>query len=241
VNYTELEELIQDMAQNGEDSFVSHINEFIRSAEDKAYEVMSGGLYFTVTASVSTVADQANYGVADGMPAGIADIRGIRLGETPGADLYTTGPVRSLLVKDYEFLAEAYQTDTIVTGVPKYYAVLTAFAGTTNNPEVTIQLAPTPDAIYTTEIQYQRKHTNDSITAGNTPGVASTDHTWLSVMLPDVLLYGALVQGYTYMKGEPDIMALYEKNFQENMLLLKNMVENRQTTDTYKANDEGGR
>jgi hypothetical protein len=238
VNYTELEELIQDMAQNSEESFVSHINDFIRSAEDKAFEVMAGGLYFTLTASISTVANQADYGVADGMPAGIVDIRGIRIGQTPSTNLYATGSL-SLLVKDYEFLAEAYQTGPIVTGIPKYYAVLTAFAGTTNNPEVTIQLAPIPDDIYTTEIQYQRKHTNDSITSGNTPGVASTDHTWLSSVLPDVLLYGALVQGYTYMKGEADVMAQYEKHFAESILLLKNMTENRQTTDTYKANDEG--
>jgi hypothetical protein len=54
-----------------------------------------------------------------------------------------------------------------------------------------------------------------------------------------VLLYGALVQGYTYMKGEADVMAQYEKHFAESILLLKNMTENRQTTDTYKANDEG--
>jgi hypothetical protein len=239
MNYTELETAIQDYCQNAETSFVSHINEFIISAENKAYEIMQGALYYAFSTGLTTVADQESYTTSDGIPSGIVDINGIRLGETAGVSLLTAGPVRSLLVKDYEFLSEAYQTVTIETGTPKYYAVTAASSGSGNEPEISLRLAPIPDAAYTTEIQYQSKISTASITNGNTPGTTSTDTTWISVVVPDALLYGALVQGYVYMKGEADVMAVYQKQFDDALVLLKNLTEKRQTTDTYKANNEG--
>ena len=105
--------------------------------------------------------------------------------------------------------------------------------------KLTIFLAPAPDDIYNIEIEYQGKLTTDSITNGNTPGVTSSDHTWISASFPNVLLYGSLVQAYIYMKGEADVMAGYQKQFDEGILLLKNMTERRQEQDDFKSSETG--
>jgi hypothetical protein len=240
VNYTELEELIQDMAQNSETSFVSHINEFIRSAEDKAFTVIEGRNTFKTSAAVTTVAAQHYYGQADGVPDGIADILAVRLVETASGNIETGGPMRYLLVKDYDFLWEAYPGTAAGpnTGVPKHYAVKAAISNS-GEANLSLFMFPQPDDAYSMEIEYSGRVSTDSITSGNTPGTISTTTTWMSVVLPDVLLYGALVQGYIYMKGEQDVMALYQKNFEESLIVLKNLTEKRLTTDKYKANDEG--
>jgi hypothetical protein len=239
MNYTELETAIQDYCQNSETSFVSHINEFIVSAEDKTFEAMQGAVFAKFSTGISTVADQRYYSGSDGVPDGLVDITGIRLCETASGNIETGGPMRYLLVKDYDFLWEAYPgTTSDETGVPKYYAVKTAISNF-GEINLTLMLAPAPNGVYNTEIEYQGKLSSDSITNGNTPGVTATTTTWISLMVPDVLLYGALVQAYIYMKGEADVMAGYEKQFQAAVMLLKMMTEQRQTTDTYKANDEG--
>jgi hypothetical protein len=236
VNYTELETAIQDYAQNSEASFVSHINEFIISAEDRAFEAIQGALYTNFNISTPTSDGTRQYSA----PAGAVDIDTMRLNETPSGNIGTGGPMRYLLVKDYDFLWEAYPgvAGAFEKGIPKYYSVRTS-TSSAGEPTLVYALAPVPDDIYSIEIQYQGKLSTDSITNGNTPGVTSTTTTWISVVLPDTLLYGALVQGYIYMKGEPDVMALYQKNFDEAILLLKNMTETRQDTDTYKANESG--
>ena len=240
MDYTELETAIQDYCQNSETSFVSHINEFIISAEDKAFFVMDGAQYFKTSTSAPTVSGQHYYESVDGMPSGLLDITGIRLCETPSGNIETGGPMRYLQVRDYDFLWEAYP-GTVAgpeTGIPKYYAVKQT-TQTIGLPYMSIFLFPQPDDVYNTEIEYMGKAVTDSITYTNTPGGGATTETWLSVVLPDVLLYGALVQAYTYMKGEADIMAGYEKQFMESLLMLQNMTEKRQDTDKFKANTEG--
>jgi len=239
MNYTELETAIQDYCQNSETSFVSHINEFIISAENKAFEAISGDMFAKFSTAVSTVVDQRYYAAADGIPDGIQDITGIRMCETASGNIETGGPMRYLLRRDYSFLWEAYPgTTSDTTGTPQFYATKASISNS-GESSTSIFLAPAPDAIYNMEIEYQGKTVADSITSDNTPGTASTTTTWLSVSFPDVLLYGALVQGYTYMKGEADVMAGYQKQFDESLLLLKNFAESRQENDDYKSNETG--
>ena len=78
------------------------------------------------------------------------------------------------------------------------------------DPVMTIRLGPIPDAVYPMTVDYYGKTSTDSITSGSTPDAPLTTNTWLSVTAPDTLLYGALSQAYTFMKGEPDIIQNYE-------------------------------
>jgi hypothetical protein len=240
MNYTELETAIQDYTQNSEPSFVSHINDFIISAEDKAFSAVNGALYFKTTTAISTVADQRYYDQADGMPDGMQDILGIRICETASGNIETGGPMRYLDRRDYDFLWEAYpgSTGADATGIPRYYATKTSISNA-GEPNLSIFIAPAPDDIYNAEIEYQGKASTDSITSGNTPAGSATTTTWLSVSFPDVLLYGSLVQAYTYMKGEADVMANYQQNFSDGLLLLKNFAEERQQNDTFQSNEGG--
>lgn len=242
MNYTELETAIQDYCQNSETSFVAHINDFIISAEDKIFQATSGVHFANFSTGVTTVADQRYYAAADGIPDGVQDITGIRLCETASGSMETSGPMRYLRRRDYDFLWEAYPgtAGADATGIPKYYSTRQAVSNS-GESSISIFLAPAPDDTYNTEIEYQGKLTTDSITSGNTPGTASTTTTWISASFPDVLLYGSLVQAYTYMKGEADVAANYQKQFDEGILLLKNLTESRQQTDDSSPPETGAR
>ena len=90
-----------------------------------------------------------------------------------------------------------------------------------------IILAPTPDSNYTCEMHYYYRPA--SLTAG-----ADSGTTWLSDNAPNALLYGSLYEAYIYMKGEPDVLQLYEKQFTEAMTWIKDLAEARENTDAYR-------
>ena len=117
-----------------------------------------------------------------------------------------------LLNKDVEYIREAYP-DITSTGTPKYYALL----------DDIFLLGPTPNAVYTLSLNYMAYPT--SITTAN--------NTWLGDNFDSVLLYGALLEAYTFMKGEADMMALYNGKYQEALGLLKNLGDAKQRGDAY--------
>ena len=116
--------------------------------------------------------------------------------------------------KDVEYIREAYPAVTS-TGMPKYYALL----------DETLLLGPTPDAVYTLSLNYMAYPT--SITTANT--------SWLGDNFDSVLLYGSLLEAYTFMKGEPDVMAGYQKRYDEAMVQLKQLAEGKNRQDTYRT------
>ena len=89
-------------------------------------------------------------------------------------------------------------------------------------------LAPTPNAVYTAELHYFYRPV--SLTSAEEGGT-----TWLSENAELTLLYGALVEAYLFMKGEPDMMQYYDKRFQESMMALKMLGEAKETTDEYRT------
>jgi len=103
------------------------------------------------------------------------------------------------------------------TGVPVYYA---------DWDDTTFLLAPTPDSNYTTELHYFYRP--QSITE------SSDGTSWLGDNAELALLYGALVEAYTFLKGEPDLLGLYNQRFQESLQWLKNLGEGLQTRDEYR-------
>ena len=139
-----------------------------------------------------------------------------------------TGEYEYLLNKDVNFIRAAYPSPT-ATGKPYYYAL---FGPTTTNTvppvitnELSFILGPTPDAIYDIELHYYY-YPESIVTAGT---------TWLGDNFDSVLLYGSLLEAYTYMKGEPDVIAGYQKRYDEAMLLAKRLGDGMERTDAYRT------
>ena len=127
----------------------------------------------------------------------------------------TDGSYEYLLNKDVNYIRAAYPSPTD-TGVPKYYAQF---------DDNTFILAPTPDAAYTVEMHYF--FYPESIVTAST--------TWLGDNFDSALLYGALVEAYTYMKGEADIVAAYNKRYEEAMILAKRLGDGMERRDAYRS------
>jgi hypothetical protein len=122
-----------------------------------------------------------------------------------------------LMFKDVNFIREAYPVST-TTATPKYYSIF---------DDASFILGPTPNSSYAVELHYFYKPT--SITA-------SGDGTsWLGDNAETVLLYGCLVEGYTFMKGEQDMLAIYQNQYEDAMTNLKSLGEGYSTTDNYRS------
>ena len=120
-----------------------------------------------------------------------------------------------LLNKDVNYIRAAYPNPT-VEGIPKYYAQF---------DDNTFILGPTPDAAYTVEMHYFF-YPESIVTAGT---------TWLGDNFDSALLYGSLVEAYTYMKGEADIVAAYNKRYEEAMILAKRLGDGMERRDAYRS------
>jgi len=137
------------------------------------------------------------------------------------------GEYTYLLNKDVNFIREAYPNPTS-TGTPKYYALFgPAVSGSTISNELTLILGPTPDTTYSAELHYY--YYPESITT------ASSGQTWLGDNFDTVLLYGSLVEAYTYMKGEQDMMQLYNQKFMEALALAKRLGDGLERQDAYRS------
>ena len=136
----------------------------------------------------------------------------------------TTGAYTYLLNKDVNFIREAYPKPT-TTGSPKFYALFgPAVASSVITTELTFLIGPTPDAAYSMELHYY--YYTESIVTAST--------TWLGDNYDPALLYGTLVEAYTYMKGEQDMVALYSDRYVQAIALLKNLGDGKQRQDAYR-------
>jgi hypothetical protein len=133
------------------------------------------------------------------------------------------GGYEYLLHKDVNFIRQAYPQPTD-TGLPRYYAL---FGPRSDNPaELTFILGPTPDAAYGAELHY----------FFYPPSISVAPFTsWLGDNFDTVLLYGSLVEAYTYMKGEQDMMALYNGKYQEALALAKRLGDGMERQDAYRS------
>ncbi len=130
-----------------------------------------------------------------------------------------------LLNKDVNFIRQAYPKATD-TSFPKYYAL---FGPTVNGSTVTNELSfivgPTPDADYDVELHYYY-YPESIVTAGS---------TWLGDNFDSVLLYGSLVEGYTFMKGETDVITFYETKYKEALAMAKRLGDGMERQDAYRS------
>jgi hypothetical protein len=141
-----------------------------------------------------------------------------------------TGAYEYLLNKDVNFIRQAYPTPAD-TAIPKYYALFGPATTSGPTPTVTNELSfilgPTPDATYTVELHYY--YYPESITT------ASSGQTWLGDNFDSVLLYGSLVEAYTFMKGESDLIALYDGKYKEALTLAKRLGDGMERQDAYRS------
>jgi len=202
--YTELQTAIQDFSENSETSFVNNLPVFIRSCEDRILTVVDLEFFRKNATSQTTIGDPYI-----SVP---PDYR------APFSFQITSSNYKDFLLnKDVNFVQQ-YAVDAGANATPKYYGIFDV-----NN----FILSPTPDLVYDVELHYYYRPA--SITAG-----AASGTTWLSENAPNALLYGSLVEAYTYMKGEQDIMQLYEQRFIQEIQRLKDLAEARENSDAYR-------
>ena len=215
MNYTQLSDAIQAYTENTEDNFVAEIPVFVQQAEQRIYNnVQFPSIRKNVTGVVSTT---SNYLAAPDDYLATYSL----------AVIDATGAYEYLLNKDVNFIRQAYP-DPTETGLPRYYALFgPAVSGSTITDELTFIIGPKPDANYTVELHYY--YYPESIT------VAADGRTWLGDNFDSVLLYGSLVEAYTYMKGETDMMQLYNQKFMEALALAKRLGDGMERQDAYRS------
>ena len=214
MNYTELVNTVSDYLEN---SFsTADMNTFITQAEKRIYQTVRFP-NLNKTVALNFVANNP-----------YLDCPSDFLAPNSFAVISAAGVYSYLLNKDSNFIREAYST-VAETGVPKYYATI----GAQNADPLALRflVGPTPNALLPIELQYFYYPT--SIT------VAADGRTWLGDNFDPVLLYGTLVEAYTQMKGEADMLALYDTKYKEAIALAKKYGDGTMKTDSYRSG--GGR
>jgi hypothetical protein len=202
--YAQLKTAIQDYTDNAETSFVTNLPTFIRAAEDRIFKLVD--LEVFRKNATSTLSQNDPY---LSVPTDYLSSFSFSLTNSSSKEF--------LLQKDVNFLQQ-YSPNSATTGVPKYYAFF---------DQDNFILAPTPDSNYAVELHYYYRPA--SLTAGSDSGT-----TWLSDNAPNALLYGSLVEAYIYMKGEQDMLQMYEKQFAEALSRIKDLAEARENSDAYR-------
>ena len=210
MNYTELKNAIIAYTENQDPSFEAEIPVFVKQAEQRIYNsVQFPSLRKNVTGSTTA----ANKYLA--CPSDFLAVYSM-------AVVDGTGRYEYLLNKDVNFIRQAYPIPTAV-GLPKYYALFGPQSNDVN--ELTFLLGPTPDAAYTAELHYFY-YPESIVTAGT---------SWLGDNFDSVLLYGSLVEAYTYMKGEADMIQLYEAKYKEALAMAKRLGDGMERQDAYRS------
>jgi len=215
MNYTALSNAIQAYTENTEADFVANIPVFVTQAEQRIYNsVQFPSIRKNVTGVVSTTSTYLS--APDDY-----------LATYSLAVIDADGNYEYLLNKDVNFIRQAYPSPSD-TGLPRYYALFgPTVSGSTITDELTFILGPKPDANYTVELHYY--YYPESIT------VAADGRTWLGDNFDSVLLYASLVEAYTYMKGEADMMQLYNQKFMEALALAKRLGDGMERQDAYRS------
>ena len=213
MDYTALSNAIQAYTENTETNFVANIPVFVKQAEQRIYNtVQFPSIRKNMTGVVSTTSTYLS------APEDYLATYSLAIIDASGNYEY-------LLNKDVNYIRQAYPNPSD-TGLPKYYALFgPTVNGGTITTELTFILGPKPDANYNVELHYYY-YPQSIVTAGT---------TWLGDNFDSVLLYGSLVEAYTYMKGEQDIMMFYNTKYQEALGLAKRLGDGMERQDAYRS------
>jgi len=204
MTYDELKTAIQDYTENDETTFVNNLPLFIRLAEERILKSIQLNLFQKNAGGAMTTGNKF-------LAAPIDFLAPFSL------SIEVSGAKEFLLFKDLDFI-QTYTPNATTTGQPKYYAQFDVG---------NFIIAPTPDAAYVVELQYLYRPA--SLTAG-----AGSGTTWLSENAEITLLYASLIEAYTYMKGDPNLMQMYNQRYAEGITRLKNLGEAQEVVDEYR-------
>jgi hypothetical protein len=204
--YGQLKQALQDYLETSETTFVNNLPLFIRMSEERILKNVQLSLFRKNATANATIGNQYLASPSDFL----APFSLSYMGDN-NDKVFTE-------FKDVSFVQE-YTPDSSTTGAPKYYAQF---------DNENFILSPTPDDNYVMELHYFYRPA--SLTAGPDSGT-----TWLSINAELTLFYGAMVEAYIFLKGDPDLMATYDKRFQESLIGLKMLGEAKQVTDEYRT------
>ena len=213
MNYTQLSDAIQAYTENTEANFIAEIPVFVQQAEQRIYNtVQFPSLRKNVTGS-TTVGNKYVSAPSDFLAVySMAVVDGT----------LATGDYEYLLNKDVNFIRQAYPTPTD-TGTPAHYAIFGPQSVDDN--ELTFIIGPTPDANYGVELHYFY-YPESIVTAGT---------SWLGDNFDSCLLNACLLEAITFMKGEPDMVKLYQERYAQSIALLKNLGDGKDRQDAYRS------
>ena len=220
MNYTQLSDAIVAYTENTSSDFADQIPVFVKQAEQRIYNSVQ---FPSLRKNVKGVVSTNNKYLS--CPDDFLSVYSIAVvTDVTGGNL-DTGTYEYLLNKDVNFIRQAYPTPQD-TGVPRYYALFgPTVNGTTITTELSFILGPTPDDNYPVELHYY--YYPESIVTANT--------SWLGDNFDSVLFYGALVEAATYMKQEPDLVALYNQKYMEALQLAKRLGDGLERSDAYRS------
>ena len=202
--FTTLKTAIQDYTQNTESTFVTNLPTVIKQAEDRIVKSVELPNFRKNVTGTFTNGNQYLATPSD------------YLYPFSLAVLDSSNNYSYLISTDVSFIREAYPSASS-TGTPKHYAQF---------DDTTFIVGPSPSSNLNAELHYY--YVPQSITA-------SADGTsWLGTNAPELLLYASLIEAYTFMKGEPDVMANYEKRFQEALQRLTLLSDGYNRKDAYR-------
>jgi hypothetical protein len=212
MDYTELKAAIIAYTENQDAAFEAEVPVFVQQAEQRIYNsVQFPSLRKNVTGTM-TVNNK------------YLSCPGDFLATYSIAVIDATGAYEYLLNKDVNFIRQAYPNPAPANnGLPKYYALFGPQSANLN--ELSFILGPTPDASYSVELHYF--YYPESIVDAGT--------SWLGDNFDSVLLYGSLIEAYTYMKGEQDMLTLYNQKFMEALALAKRLGDGMERQDAYRS------
>jgi hypothetical protein len=220
MNYTELKTAIKEYTENFQ--FTDpQLATFIQQTEQRIYNtVQLAYLRKNVTGALSTGAT----GKYLSAPSDYLSTYSL-------AVIDDSGEYHYLKNVDVNYIRQIYPSPTS-TGLPKYYAIFGPTTTPGASPVITNELSfivgPTPDQAYAVELHYFYYPISMTDTVNNPTGT-----TWLGDNFDSALLYGSLIEAYTFMKGEQDMMALYDTKYKEALMLLKNLGDAKQRGDAY--------
>ena len=204
--YSQLKQAIQDYTENAETTFVNNLSVFITQAEERILKSVQLSLFRKNVSGTMTASNRFLAAPADFLaPFSLSFV------DSSSDHVF-------LQFKDPDFV-QTFNPDATTTGNPRFYAVFDV-----DN----FILGPTPNSAYDVELHYFYRPA--SLTAG-----ADSGTTWLSTNAEIALLYGCLMEAYIFMKGEPDMMAMYEKRFEEAISGMKMLGEAKEVTDEYRT------
>jgi hypothetical protein len=204
--------MVEYVGDGAEPTFVANIDNFIRNTEVIINNsVQLPAFRVNVTGSLTTGNPYLT------IPSDFLSIFSLAVIPTVTEDNTPIPMYQYLLNKDVNYIREAFPYPS-AQGTPQYYSLFDAN---------TFLVGPTPSANYTVEMHYYAYPQSIVDSPSGT--------TWISTEFPNALLWGALVEGYIFLKGEQELIQTYQTKFDQVMTEVKQVGDGKNRQDSYRV------